>query len=126
MSKGRPEEKESELDVALDDLQAYLDIRLDSQGGYPAQIDVIEQKWIVIADVDHDEAPSLLILDFNKYLILWRKAKKAEAKSKDGNLMDQFFEFGIPAKCAYTSRCAWWSKVVRDFNAKYADRQKEA
>lgn len=65
----------TELELAIADLQLVLDLRLDAQGGYPAEISTAIEGWIVVADVDHDEAPVLMLLRVEKYLAVWRAAK---------------------------------------------------
>jgi hypothetical protein len=58
-------------------------MRLESQGGYPAVIraDTIPG-WIVIADVDHDDAPALELIRWDDARRWWRRAKRYHAKHK--------------------------------------------
>ena len=87
-----PHQADAQISKAIENLQALLDSRLDIQGGYPAQIDIIENKWIVIADVDHDGAPELRILDLSKFLKVWRRAVETD---------EPLYEVGYPEDCSY-------------------------
>jgi len=75
-------------------LQAMRDIRLDFQGGYPAQIDSTTiPGYVIIADVDHDDAP---FSDIYKWEDLYRWHELATAFLEEYpngyTLTDAFFE----------------------------------
>jgi hypothetical protein len=54
--------KDPEREAVLNALQAMRDGRLDTEGGYPADIDGSSVPgYILIADVDHDRAPTLTV-----------------------------------------------------------------
>lgn len=61
------------LKKAVEMLQTYLDERLDSQGGYPAVVEYLKVPGkVIIADVDHDEAPTLTILS-DAVMLRWAR-----------------------------------------------------
>lgn len=84
----------SDLDQALEDLQTILDGRLYTQGGYPAQVAALDNKWIVVADVDHDEAPELFIFVLDKFMEAWRRAKARVTEGED--ITERLLEEGWP------------------------------
>jgi hypothetical protein len=82
--------------AALDALQAWCDIRLSTQGGYPAQIDgVTIPGYVVAADEDHKTAPSLLIYRWED-LLGWHKKVIAYVKENpDEELSDALCGCGL-------------------------------
>jgi hypothetical protein len=72
-------------------------------GGYPAQVCVVD-KPIVIADVDENGEPDLEVLETDKYLELWRRAKAAyEDEDAHGDIVEMLWEEGYPEECRYGS-----------------------
>ena len=98
-AKVRKSKVREELEKALEDLQTLLDLRLDTQGGYPADMSVIADKYIVIADVDHDGGPELTILDLQKFMRLWRQACADCERSDEDDISSSLFEAGYPGAC---------------------------
>lgn len=88
----------TELEVALVDLQQLLDGRVNQLGGYPAVVEVLGS-WIVIADVDHDDAPELTILRLDKFLDLWRFATANLLRTGEGTIVEHLYEAGYPEEC---------------------------
>lgn len=84
-------DKASELGKAADDLQKLLNGRLDD-GGYPAVISIEIKGYIVVADVDHDDAPKLTIIKNADFLALWRRANRAVVAGDFEDIVEALFE----------------------------------
>jgi len=71
---------DKKLHDAVEALQAYLDMRLENDGGYPADIDSMTiPGYVVVANVDHDEAPVVSVYTHAKLLDWHRRAKSFSA-----------------------------------------------
>lgn len=80
-------------EAALDALQKMLDMRLESQGGYPAVIDGNTiPGYVVIADVDHDEAPELTIYKWPTVLAWHREALEYLKDNPEADIVEAMGE----------------------------------
>jgi hypothetical protein len=89
-----------EVKVALNDLRLLLDERLDTFGGYPAEMAIVaEGKLIAIADVDENGEPELVVISVEKFLAVWRKVAAAEDKDEGRRIAERLYEAGYPGEC---------------------------
>lgn len=78
----------TDLQVGIECINLAEEPRLDNQGGYPADIR-LARKLVIVASVDHDDAPELSIYEEQGIAELGAKVRKA---IEDGEDEDQIHE----------------------------------